>query len=178
MVLEMYLPLLASKEEESKFEQIYYENRNLLYYCAYSILGDVQLSEDAVSEAFLALIKNMDKIAGNDTERTRSYLVIIVRNAARRICRSRKHEVVTAPQDLPDLTSIQMDIHAREAKADLFRLVQSLDEKYADVLVLKYYHQLRDREIARSLGVSLTAVKSRLARGKRLLAEKIKEEMP
>lgn len=115
MVLEMYLPLLASKKEESRFEQIYYENRNLLYYCAYSILGDVQLSEDAVSEAFLALIKNMDKIAGNDAERTRSYLVIIVRNAARKICRSRKHEVITAPQELPDLTSIQMDIHAREA---------------------------------------------------------------
>lgn len=177
MVLEMYLPLLASKEEESRFEQIYHQNKNLLYYCAYDILGDVQLSEDAVSEAFLALIQNMDKIAGNDAERTRSYLVIIVRNAARKICRSRKHEVVTAPQELPDLTSIYLDIHAREAKADLFRLLQSLDEKYADVLLLKYYHHLKDREIAVSLGVSLAAVKSRLARGKRLLAEKLKEEM-
>lgn len=177
MVLEMYLSLLVSKEEESRFEQIYHQNKNLLYYCAYDILGDVQLSEDAVSEAFLALIQNMDKIAGNDAERTRSYLVIIVRNAARKICRSRKHEVVTAPQELPDLTSIYLDIHAREAKADLFRLLQSLDEKYADVLLLKYYHHLKDREIAVSLGVSLAAVKSRLARGKRLLAEKLKEEM-
>lgn len=59
MVLEMYLPLLASREEESRFEQIYHQNKNLLYHCAYDILGDVQLSEDAVSEAFLALIKNM-----------------------------------------------------------------------------------------------------------------------
>lgn len=176
MVLEMYLPLLASREEESRFEQIYHQNKNLLYYCAYDILGDVQLSEDAVSEAFLALIQNMDKIAGNDAERTRSYLVIIVRNAARKLCRSRKHEVVTAPQELPDLTSVQLDIHAREAKADLFRLVQSLDEKYADVLLLKYYHHLKDREIAVSLGISLTAAKSRLARAKRLLAEKLKEE--
>ena len=47
-------------------KEIYYENRILLYYCAYRILGDVQLSEGAVSEAFLALIKNIDKIADNE----------------------------------------------------------------------------------------------------------------
>ena len=55
-------PCLIPKRKK----EIYYENRILLYYCAYGILGDVQLSEGAVSEAFLALIKNIDKIVDNE----------------------------------------------------------------------------------------------------------------
>ncbi len=56
-----YLSLLDTEEEKSKFEQLYYQYRKLMYLCAWEVLRDEQLAEDAVHEAFIKLTKYLKK---------------------------------------------------------------------------------------------------------------------
>ena len=49
-------------KKQTKVEKLYYTYRNFMYDEAYAILNDQSLAEDAVSEAFVRIIKNLDKI--------------------------------------------------------------------------------------------------------------------
>lgn len=61
-----------------------------MLYIADSILHDVHLAEDAVSEAFIKIINNLDKINPKDCYWTRGFVVIIVRNVALDMLRKQK----------------------------------------------------------------------------------------
>lgn len=54
--------MLDSDEDKSKFEQLYIAHRDLMYYVAYKILRDAQLSEDAVHTAFLKIMKRFSDL--------------------------------------------------------------------------------------------------------------------
>ena len=53
-----------------------------MYNFAFRILNDSYLAEDAVHNAFLKLLKNLDKIKELKSKETRTYLLIIVRNTS------------------------------------------------------------------------------------------------
>jgi len=62
MILTYYLLLLDSDEEKDQFSQIYNTYRNLMHFVARRILNDDYLAEDAVHNAFLKVVKHLDKI--------------------------------------------------------------------------------------------------------------------
>lgn len=176
-MLGIYLAMLDNPEEESKFEELYNQFKPTLITVAHQILNDMELSEDAVHEAFLSLARNMNKISGKNCIQIRNYLIIIVRNASRRIYNKRKKEVCIEEieDNIPDLQNIEIDTEDKAAQQKLMSLIKTLDEKYADVLILKYFYDLPNKEIARSLGISLENVKIRLYRGKNILKSKLSE---
>ena len=77
-MLGLYLALIDSAEDKSKFEKLYKEYRSTLITVAYSILKDTALAEDAVHETFLTLAKNFNKISDKTCIQIRNYLIIIV----------------------------------------------------------------------------------------------------
>lgn len=54
--------------------------------------------------------------------------------------------------------------------------INSLNEKYRDVCILKYVNQLKEREIAEILNISPKNVNVRIFRGKQLLREALRKE--
>ena len=78
----IYLSLIDSQEDISKFENVYNTYKNRMYYVANSILKDSHLAEDAVHMAFLRIINNLDKIGDIDSHKTKGLVVIIVKNIA------------------------------------------------------------------------------------------------
>ncbi len=176
-MLGIYLAMLDNPEEESKFEELYNQFKPTLITVAHQILDDIDLAEDAVHDAFLSLARNMNKISGRKCIQIRNYLIIIVRNASRRIYNKRKKEVCIEEieDNIPDLQNIEIDTEDKVAQQKLMTLIKTLDEKYADVLILKYFYDLPDKEIARSLGISLENAKIRLYRGKAMIKNKLSE---
>ena len=61
-MLGIYLRLLDTEEEQTRFRQLYEKYRNLMFYVAKGILKDDYLTEDAVHEAFIRIAKNFSKI--------------------------------------------------------------------------------------------------------------------
>ena len=58
----IYLQMIDSPEDRSKFEQIYMEYRSMMFHIANRILTNEQDAEDAVHEAFLKIAENIEKI--------------------------------------------------------------------------------------------------------------------
>lgn len=176
-MLGAYLAMLDTPEEESKFEELYNQFKPTLITVAHQILDDMDLAEDAVHDAFLSLARNMDKISNRKCIQIRNYLIIIVRNSSYRIYNKRKKEICAdeIDENIPDFQNVEIDIEEKAEQQKLMELIKMLDEKYADVLILKYFYDLPDKEIARSLGISLENAKIRLHRGKAMLKSKLAE---
>lgn len=58
----LYIQMLETPEEKSKFEQLYLGYRNLMFYVANRILHNQQDSEDVVHDSFLKIIKIIKKL--------------------------------------------------------------------------------------------------------------------
>ena len=89
----LYIQMLETLEEKSKFEQLYLGYRNLMFYVANGILHNRQDSEDVVHESFLKIIKIIDKIENPKCPQTRSLIVIITERTA--IDLYRRHQKIT-----------------------------------------------------------------------------------
>ena len=175
----IFMAMIDSEQDKQSFEQVYMQNRDFMFNYTYRILGDEASTEDAVHDAFLSLAKNYDRYKHLEAGQMRSLLTITVRNAAFRIYNRRKRENVTEDiykdsesenEALPDISE---DAEKKDIKRILFELVRSLDSKYSDVVVLKYYCDLSVNEIADNLGLTPENVKVRLHRARTLLKTKI-----
>lgn len=176
-MLGFYLQMIDTDDEKSKFEMAYQKYKGLLHYIAYSILKDPQLSEDAVQDAFFALARHMEKFRSQSCNQIRNYLIIIVRNAAFRIYNQNKREVLLNDMDpVADPLDLEADAEHTELLKELFRALKTLDSKYADVLILRYYYDFKEKEIARLLKITPENVKVRIHRGKKILKESLEKE--
>ena len=165
-------------ENKSEFEKIYIKNRTLLFNIAFKILQDTASAEDAVQDAFLSLARNMNKISNRSCIEIRNYLIIIVRNAAFTIYNKRKKEFCCEKiiNEKIDTDCFKVNDESNIVREDLFKLIKNLDAKYADVLILKYFYDMKDKEIAGALGITIENVKVRLHRGRKALKKKLIEE--
>ncbi len=177
-MLMISLCALNNNSDQDSFEQIYENNKDLLFRYAYSILKDISSAEDAVQDAFLALAKNFEKTYEMNCNQIRSYMIIIVRNMSFKIYNKHRREVSTEDiyLDDEDTFDMQSDAENRELQKKLVTLIKELDPKYGDIIMLKYYCNMKEKDIALSLDISLENVKVRLYRAKKLLKEKLKEE--
>ena len=76
----IYLQMIESEEDKSKFEAIYNKYRYLMFSVANRVLNNQYDAEDAVHQAFLSIIDNLNKVREVDCPETRSYVVIITEN--------------------------------------------------------------------------------------------------
>ena len=58
----IYLQMIETEAEQSKFELIYHEYFPLMFHIAYQILHHQQDAEDAVHQAFVSIAENITKI--------------------------------------------------------------------------------------------------------------------
>lgn len=78
----IYLQMIETPEEKSKFEQIYLQYKGLMFHVAFQILHNEQDAEDAVHQAFVKIAENIRKIDQPVCPKTHGYVVTIVENKA------------------------------------------------------------------------------------------------
>ena len=67
----LYLAMIDSDADKSKFEILYSEYKNLMYYTANRILRNSSDAEDVVHQAFLKVIEILDTISSPRCHKTR-----------------------------------------------------------------------------------------------------------
>ncbi|MGN0613660.1 MAG: RNA polymerase sigma factor [Porcipelethomonas sp.] len=175
-MLGFYLTLLDTAEEKSKFEQLYIKYRSVMYNYAYSILKDNYLAEDAVHNAFMSLTHNLEKVNDVNCNETRNFLIIIVRNASLKIYNHYKKNISSDDIDIEDLDNT---IKITERDYDLKRIydaILNLNENYSDVLMLKFFYECSNKEIAQLLNITEENAAVRIFRGRNKLKEMLMEE--
>lgn len=170
----IYLNLIDTEIDKSKFEDIYNSYKKIMFYVANDILKDEAQSEDAVHTSFIKIINNLDKIEDVHCNKTKGFVVTIVKHTAIDIYRKNKREKekIEKVKDLKE--TYEEDIF--EGKSDLEIAILKLPEKYSTVFSLKYYQGLTDNEICEILDIKPATVRSRVLRGKEKL-KFILEEM-
>ena len=78
----LYLAMIDSDADKSKFEILYSEYKNLMYYTANRILCNSSDTEDVVHQAFLKVIEILDTISSPRCHKTRALLVTITEHKA------------------------------------------------------------------------------------------------
>ena len=175
---ESALLVAAQGGEREAFNRLILDYQDLAYNVAYRILGDPDAAADATQDAFISAYRALSGFRGGSF---RSWLLRIVTNACYDVLRAHKrHPTVSLDAD-PELDWAEWtegDEEPPEAFAerqDLGQLIQrglqELPDDQRVVIVLSDIHGMAYKEIARTLGVSLGTVKSRLSRGREKMRE-------
>ena len=147
----IYLQMIESPEDQSKFEEIYLKYKQMMYAVAYDILHNPQDAEDAVHHAFLKVVENISKIEEADCPKTKGYVVTIVENRAIDIYRFKKaHPMVPYNEET---VGIEMEYDEDNALAGC---ILKLPPRQRQIIVLKYHHGYELKEIAKMLGITYT----------------------
>ena len=143
---------------------LYDAHKNMVYRLALSYLKSVPDAEDAVQQVFLRLIEHRGRIVPG---KERSWLAAVTANLCRDMLRSavrRRTEPLT--EDIPFETPEENDV---------FQAVMALSDNERAAVYLYYYEGYSTSETARILGLSQTAVTSRLDRARQHLRGKLVE---
>ena len=165
----VYLQMIETAEEQTKFEQIYTQYRDIMYGVAYRILQNAHDAEDAVQQAFVKLAENIYKIEEPLCPKTKGYIVTIVENKA--IDMYRRRHAHPQVEYLDEIVGIQVEYNGSNALAEC---ILKLPARQRSVIILKYSHGYENKEIARILGISLSNAQKLDQRAKaklRLLCE-------
>lgn len=145
-----------------------------------NILQDHMLAEDAVSEAYIRIYRNLDKIENPDSPKCAAFIVTIVKNVALTIRSKAIGEVASnfedESQDIADLTDMEEDVLSGIATEKLVLIIRRLDEQSQNIFLMKYAYDLQHKEIAEQMGITENYVTVKLHRIKKNLAKMIKAE--
>lgn len=167
----IYLQMIESEEDKSKFIELYNQYRYLMFSVANRILKNEYDAEDAVHQAFVSIIDNLNKIGAVDCPETRSYVVIITENKAIDIIRSRKHLSVEELNDA--VHGIDIPLPGDNGLADA---MAKLPARYREVLLLRFDNGYSTKELAKMMGMTHGSVQKLIWRAKDALKKQLEED--
>ncbi len=133
---------------------------------AYVILGDAAIAEELVMEAFLKTFSGWWRI--RDRARVDAYL----RRAVVNLCRSRirrkaiESRVNATLHSREQVTTPAWDPERHETSRLVWKAVQALPERQRAAVILRYFEDLPEADIAEALQCSVGTVKSQLSKAR------------
>jgi RNA polymerase sigma-70 factor (sigma-E family) len=141
------------------------------------LVRDQPSAEDVVQDAFLSLYRRLPRLAEpTGPDEILPYLRKAVLNGARSVLRKRRRAALLSVLDQPPEPSAEAAALAGEGNQAVLAALDRLPRRAREVLVLRYYLDLSDREIAAALGVSRSTVSSTASRAVAAIARDLGEE--
>lgn len=175
------LTIKAQQGNMQSFEKLYTEFSPLIYSILYEITHDSYEAEDLTQDCFISALKNIQTL--KDPTKTKKWLTTIAANHGKDYLKKKKpallnpeHEYIFDVQEeknemlLPEESSV-LDERSEEIR----EIVSSVSEDKRLCLVLFYQHEMSIVEISEELGISESAVKSRLFRAREDIREEIEK---
>ena len=174
----MWNPFGGKKKKytDEDYQMIYKMFHHKVYQTAYFVVKDSHLTHDVLQETFLKAFKKLDTLT--DLENLGPWLGVIATRTAIDVIRKNNNWNGIPTEDvllfgkvsLQEIaSSVEDEVEHQMVKAELLSKIQELKPEYREILVLKYYYDLKDQEIASSLDINIRTVKSRHYRAKQKL---------
>ncbi len=138
------------------------------------LVRDVPTAEEVVQDAFAAMRDVWDRL-GN-AEKALAYLRQAVVNRARSVLRHRAVVDENLQESPPDMPSAEDKALALLERSAIVAALRQLPARQREAVVLRYYADLPEAEIAATMGISRGAVKSHTARGMAALRAALEQE--
>ena len=159
---------------EGRLAELYARHVQTGIRLAYLLTGDHQQAEDLVQEAFVRCVGRFRHLRVPDA--FDAYLrrtIVNLHTSGLRRKRLERRWLAAEGWAAAVRTASMPDVGARE---DLWRRVLELPPRQRAALVLRYYEDLSEHDAAQTLGCSVAAMKSLVARGTSALRERIESE--
>ena len=151
---------------------------NLVYRLALNILRDCDRAMDVTQEAFMIGYETMDRL------RNPSSFASWIAGIAKNLCRHVQKERKNSPLSLDYLADIgiepgdpgTLDLAEKELLLAMRKTIAKLPQKYREILDLRCTENFSYQKIADFLGISMSAVKSRLYHAKKEILKRLKKE--
>jgi RNA polymerase sigma-70 factor (sigma-E family) len=141
---------------------IYSEHYRSLVRLAAFLVRDTSTAEEVVQDSFVAMHGAWRRL--RDTDKALSYLRQSVVNRSRSVLRHRMVVDKNTPKPPPDMPSAEHGAIIQLERSAVVSALRSLPERQREALVLRYYGDLSEAQIASVMGISRGAVKSHTAR--------------
>ena len=149
--------------ERNEVGKLYNAYSQDVYRLALSYLRSTQDAEDICHNVFLALVgKDVTLFPGHE----KAWLLKCTANA----CKNHLTSFWKQNKEALDEHMVFTDDHDRE----LWAVVGTLPPKYRAVIHLYYYENYPQEEIAKTLGITRTAVQTRMQRARKILEKELK----
>lgn len=152
---------------ELDIERIVDKYGNMLFRMCLVILCNENDAEDVVQDTFITYLTKSPPF--NDSEHEKAWLITIATNRCKNM---RRYNIIRKHMDINDLQLYCTD----DENYGLIEHLMRLPNKHKIVLLLYYVEGYKVDEIAKILGITTSAVKKRLQRGRELIREKYQKE--
>ncbi|MCD8214882.1 MAG: sigma-70 family RNA polymerase sigma factor [Clostridiales bacterium] len=165
------------KGNKDDFEEIIKRYKNLVFAVIHRMTNDYDEANDTAQDVFIKIYKNLDKY--NSEYKFATWVIKITTNHIIDLRRRKKQD--TVPMDevefgLSGGSSPEDKYVKEESSRELFRLIEELPEIYRTPLLLYHREGLSYLEIAEKTNESMSKVKNRIFRGRKLLRESLSKE--
>ena len=141
---------------------IYSTHYRALVRLAALLVRDIATAEEVVQDSFVAMHSAWRRL--RDSDKALSYLRQSVVNRSRSVLRHRVVVDRNAPKPAPDEPSAEQGAITLLERSAVISALRTLPPRQREALVLKYYADLSEAQIASTMGISKGAVKSHTAR--------------
>lgn len=166
---------LSRGGDEDAFAHLVDSYQSPVYNLCFRMLGNAAEAEDAAQEAFIKTFRSMKRY---DPERKFiNWILTIASNHCIDRIRKRRFQLISLDEWFPGPKASNMEsspeglIVAKEGREDIQEMIDQLGSLDRAAIILRYWYDLSYKEIASTLSLSIGAVKSRLHRARREIAE-------
>jgi RNA polymerase sigma-70 factor (sigma-E family) len=170
----VYAPAGRAWDASDVVTEIYTAHYNQLVRLAVMLVHDLQTGEEVVQDAFEAMHLAWRRL--RDTEKALSYLRQAIVNRSRSVLRHRKVVEMHAPKPAPDEQSAEHAAMTLIERSAVTSALRSLPARQREAVVLRYYGDFSEADIAKAMGISRGAVKSHTARAMAALKTILEQE--
>jgi RNA polymerase sigma-70 factor (ECF subfamily) len=167
----------AMKGDQVAFGMLVEAYQTPVYNLAYRMLNNSGEAEEAAQEAFVRAYTRLESY--NPAHKFSTWLLSITSNYCIDQLRKRRAVLLSIDEPLPPHPALHSDgaksPEAQVVLSEQQQLVQSLlselEPEYREAVVLRYWYEFSYEEIAEMMDTTVSAIKSRLFRARRQLAE-------
>ena len=156
--------------QSDQIAQLYDDYGDMVFRLAYSVLLNRADAEDAVQDVFLKYMTAAPFL--RDDEHERAWLIRVTVNRCCDLLRRRK---IRSHVSLDEIVETAAE-SAEPEVSDLMHTLSKIPEKNRGAIVLHHLEGFSVEETAKMLGISVSAVKMRLARGREALKDLLSAE--
>lgn len=177
---ESELIAAAQAGEREAFEELVRQSFSDTYTLAYRLTGRQEDALDVTQDAYLRAWKGIGKFRGE--ARFSTWIYRITANAASSHTSRRRRDRTEPLDEAIDAADERPEVHPADSAertedaSELARALQVLPAKQRAVVVLKDVYALSHEEISDELGISVSAAKVRLHRGRKRLRDLLYED--
>jgi RNA polymerase sigma-70 factor (ECF subfamily) len=168
----------AMEGDKDAFGKIIEAYQGPVYNLAYRMLNNANEAEEAAQEAFIRAYTRLDSY--NPERKFSTWLLSITSNYCIDVIRKRRAILLSIDEPLAPHPALMSEKSAgpesqlvqHEEQVLVQSLLAELEPDYRQAVVLRYWYDLSYEEIAELMNTTVSAIKSRLFRARRQLAER------